>query len=78
MTEVTRVPILPIAKGSLTKLWLGVVAAVLLGAGIAWGLANHVLHEGGRPPPDLVPLPGHGPPGDRNRQRHRGNRNCDP
>lgn len=36
MTEVTRVPILPIAKGSLTKLWLGVVAAVLLGAGIAW------------------------------------------
>ncbi|MDA0818744.1 MAG: FKBP-type peptidyl-prolyl cis-trans isomerase [Proteobacteria bacterium] len=36
MTEVTRVPILPIAKGSLTKLWLGVFAAVLLGASIAW------------------------------------------
>lgn len=36
MAEVTRVPIQPIAKGSLTKLWLGVVAAVLLGAGIAW------------------------------------------
>ena len=26
MTEITRVPILPIAKGSLTKLWLGVAA----------------------------------------------------
>jgi FKBP-type peptidyl-prolyl cis-trans isomerase FkpA len=34
MTEVTRVPIQPIAKGSLTKLWLGVVVAVLLGAGL--------------------------------------------
>ena len=36
MTEVTRVPLQPIAKGSLTKLWLGVVAAVALGAGVAW------------------------------------------
>ncbi len=36
MTEVTRVPIRPIAKGSLTKLWLGVVLAVLIGAGLAW------------------------------------------
>ncbi|MEL6529604.1 MAG: FKBP-type peptidyl-prolyl cis-trans isomerase [Pseudomonadota bacterium] len=36
MTEVTRVPIQPIAKGSLTKLWLGVIVAVLLGAGLAW------------------------------------------
>lgn len=36
MAEVTRVPIQPIAKGSLTRLWLGVIAAVLLGAGIAW------------------------------------------
>lgn len=36
MTEVTRVPLQPIAKGSLTKLWLGVVVAVLLAAGIAW------------------------------------------
>ncbi len=36
MTEVTRVPLQPIAKGSLTKLWLGVVIAVLIGAGIAW------------------------------------------
>ena len=36
MTEVTRVPLQPIAKGSLTKLWLGVVVAVLIGAGVAW------------------------------------------
>ncbi len=36
MTEVTRVPIQPLAKGSLTKLWLGVVLAILAGAGLAW------------------------------------------
>ena len=36
MTEITRVPLQPIAKGSLTKLWLGVAAAVALGAGLAW------------------------------------------
>jgi len=36
MTEVTRVPIQPIAKGSLTKLWLGVLLAVLLGGALAW------------------------------------------
>ena len=36
MTEITRVPLQPIAKGSLTKLWLGVVAAVLAAGGIAW------------------------------------------
>jgi len=36
MTEVTRVPIQPIAKGSLTKLWLGVIVAILLGGGLAW------------------------------------------
>jgi len=36
MTEVTRVPIQPIAKGSLTKIWLGVIVAILLGAGLAW------------------------------------------
>ena len=36
MTEVTRVPIQPVAKGSLAKIWLGVIVAVLLGAGLAW------------------------------------------
>ena len=36
MTEITRVPLQPIAKGSLVKVWLGVALAILLGAGIAW------------------------------------------
>jgi FKBP-type peptidyl-prolyl cis-trans isomerase FkpA len=36
MTEITRVPLQPIAKGALGKLWLGVVAAVLIAGGIAW------------------------------------------
>lgn len=36
MTEITRVPLHPIAKGSLTKLWLGVIAAVVLALGVAW------------------------------------------
>ena len=36
MTEITRVPLQPIKKGSLTKLWLGVALAVLLGAGLAF------------------------------------------
>jgi len=34
--SVTRVPIPPVAPGSLTKLWVGVAAAVLLAGGIAW------------------------------------------
>ena len=36
MTEITAVPIKPVTKGSLTKLWIGVILAVLVGAGIAW------------------------------------------
>lgn len=36
MTEITRVPLQPIAKGSLGKLWLGVAATVLAAGGIAW------------------------------------------
>ncbi|RDC59272.1 Peptidylprolyl isomerase [Alteripontixanthobacter maritimus] len=39
MTEITRVPLQPIAKGSLTKLWLGVAAVLLLAAGLAWAAA---------------------------------------
>ncbi|WOE75996.1 FKBP-type peptidyl-prolyl cis-trans isomerase [Alterisphingorhabdus coralli] len=34
--SVTRVPLQPIAKGSLTKLWVGVIIVLLLGAGLAW------------------------------------------
>lgn len=56
MTEITRVPLQPIAKGSLTKLWLGVAAAVLLGAGLAWaalpkGVDVDVVAEGTGPSP---------------------------
>jgi FKBP-type peptidyl-prolyl cis-trans isomerase FkpA len=36
MTEITRVPLQPIGKGSIGKLWLGILAAVVLGAGLAW------------------------------------------
>jgi len=36
MTEITRVPLQPIAKGSLTKLWLGIAVVALLGAGAAY------------------------------------------
>lgn len=56
MTDITRVPIQPIAKGSLVKLWLGLIAAVLLGAGIAWaavpaGVEVETLVEGSGPSP---------------------------
>ncbi|ANY19939.1 FKBP-type 22 kDa peptidyl-prolyl cis-trans isomerase [Tsuneonella dongtanensis] len=56
MTEITRVPLQPIAKGSLTKLWLGVIAAALLGAGIAWasvpaGVELDTITEGSGPTP---------------------------
>ena len=51
MAEVTRVPLQPIAKGSLTKLWLAVLAAVVLAAAIAWfamprGLSVDTITEG--------------------------------
>lgn len=39
MTEVTRVPLRPIAKGSLAKLWIGVIVAVVLAVLLAWSLA---------------------------------------
>jgi len=56
MTEITRVPIQPVAKGSLTKLWLGVVIAILLGAGLAWtaipkGLSIETVVAGEGPSP---------------------------
>jgi FKBP-type peptidyl-prolyl cis-trans isomerase FkpA len=56
MTEITRVPIQPIAKGSLTKLWLGVAAAVALAAGLAWtalpkGVDVDIVAEGTGPSP---------------------------
>lgn len=36
MTEITRVPLLPIAKGSLAKLWIGAIVAIAAGAALAW------------------------------------------
>lgn len=36
MTEITRVPLQPIAKGALTKLWIGVAAVALAAGGIAY------------------------------------------
>lgn len=36
MAEVTRVPLQPLKKGSLAKLWLGVVVVILLGVALAW------------------------------------------
>ena len=61
MAEVTRVPLQPIAKGSLTKLWIGVAIAVLLAAGIAWAampkgvsVETLVAGEGPNPAEDQV------------------------
>ena len=36
MTEITRVPLQPIGKGSLTKLWIGIALAVLAAIALAW------------------------------------------
>lgn len=61
MTEITRVPLKPVAKGSLTKLWLGVFAAIVIGAVVAvasapinWNKVEVIeevaaSEEGGRP-----------------------------
>ena len=70
--SVTTVPIRPIRKGSVLKLWLGIAALSLAGAGLAWvgtsaqqvtttasGLRYRVIEEGTGPtvtPADLVAL----------------------
>ena len=36
MTEITRVPLQPLAKGLLPKLWIGIAAVALIAGGIAW------------------------------------------
>lgn len=56
MTEITRVPLRPITKGSLTKLWLGIIAVCLLAAGLAWaavpkGVEVETLTAGSGPSP---------------------------
>ncbi|MXO74641.1 peptidylprolyl isomerase [Altererythrobacter aerius] len=56
MTDITRVPLQSIARGSLTKLWLAIAAAVLLAAGLAWaalpgGVEVDTIAEGTGPSP---------------------------
>ncbi|MXO84622.1 peptidylprolyl isomerase [Altererythrobacter aurantiacus] len=51
MSEVTRVPLRPIAKGSLAKLWIAVIIAILVAAALAWatqvrGAGVEVIEEG--------------------------------
>lgn len=36
MTEITRVPLQPIARGAVAKVWIGVAAIVLAAAGVAY------------------------------------------
>lgn len=43
MSEVTAVPLRPIAKGSLTKLWIGVAIAALAGVGLAYVGTQNVI-----------------------------------
>ncbi len=43
MTEITRVPIKPVGAGSLTKVWIGVVLALLLGGAVAWAVVPKTL-----------------------------------
>ena len=40
MTEVTRVPLQPIAGGSLIKFFLGVIVGAALASGVAWWMAR--------------------------------------
>lgn len=44
MTEITRVPLQPIAKGALPKLWVGVAAIALAAGGIAWAALPQTVH----------------------------------
>jgi len=58
MTEITRAPIQPVAKSSLAKLWLGVLLALAIGAGLAWaamprGLDVDTITAGSGPQPKV-------------------------
>jgi FKBP-type peptidyl-prolyl cis-trans isomerase FkpA len=62
MTEVTAVPIRPIAKGSLVKLWLGLLLLCLAGGGLAWiGTSSMQVVELGNGVRMRVLSEGHGP-----------------
>ncbi len=46
MSSVTAVPLQPLKKGSIAKLWIGLLAVVLLGVGLAWiGTAKQQITE---------------------------------
>lgn len=58
MTDITRVPLQPIAKGSLTKLWLGVLAVALAAAALAFMTSPawvklETIKEGSGPKPKM-------------------------
>jgi FKBP-type peptidyl-prolyl cis-trans isomerase FkpA len=58
MSEITRVPLQPIARGSLVMLWLGVLLALLLAAGLAYaqryqGVVVETLTAGSGPSPTM-------------------------
>jgi FKBP-type peptidyl-prolyl cis-trans isomerase FkpA len=44
MAEVTRVPLQPLKKGALPKLWLGVVALIAAAAALAWAAMPATTH----------------------------------
>ncbi|MFM9937640.1 MAG: FKBP-type peptidyl-prolyl cis-trans isomerase [Novosphingobium sp.] len=58
MSEITRVPLQPVTKGSLTKIWVGVIALLLIGGATAWavryqGLVVETVQAGTGPSPTL-------------------------
>jgi len=44
MTEITRVPLQPIAKGAVAKIWLGVAALALAAGGVAYAAMPASVH----------------------------------
>ena len=56
MSEITRVPLQPVGKGSLTRIWIGVILALLIAASADWavryqGLVIETLKAGEGPSP---------------------------
>lgn len=41
MAEITRVPLQPVAKGSVTKIWIGAIVAIALAIGVAYAARYH-------------------------------------
>jgi FKBP-type peptidyl-prolyl cis-trans isomerase FkpA len=60
MVEPTRVPLQPIKKGSLAKLWLGIVAVLIVAAAFAWFNVPHAKKLAGGVTIETLTA-GHGP-----------------